>query len=271
MDAKLQLRVQRYGWDAAAPVYDNAWRERLVHVQRALIDACDLKPGQRVIETAAGSGLVTFPIAEAVAPGGQVVATDLSGDMAAMGMENAERLGFESVTFERMNVESITHEDDSFDRAICSLGLMYTPDPVAALREMTRVVRPGGRVAVLVWGERKKCGWADLFPIVDARVKSEVCPLFFGLGVPQALKSAMTDAGLREIEEHRLSQTQHFRNRDELLEAYIDGGAVALASKRFDESTRRGVDDEFLASVARYRNGSGYSIPVEFVLAVGVV
>ncbi len=81
-----------------------------------------------------------------------------------------------------MGAEALDLTDNSFDMAICALGLMYVPDPRKALDEMACVVRPGGKVIATIWGERRKCGWADIFPIVDARVASDVCPMFFASG-----------------------------------------------------------------------------------------
>ncbi|MCH8167330.1 MAG: methyltransferase domain-containing protein [Proteobacteria bacterium] len=270
MDAKLQLRVQRYGWDAAASIYEDEWRENLAPAQEALLDACDLQPGLKVIDTAAGTGLATFPAARAVAPDGHILATDLSGEMVARGAATAEMLGLSNVTFQRMNSEALECQDDSFDRALCSLGLMYMPNPSAALAEMKRVLRPGGRASLAVWGERRKCGWAEVFPIVDARVKSEVCPLFFGLGSPGALVTDMEAAGFSDIEEHRIQSLLFFEGEERVLSALIDGGAVAMAAKRFNDVTRHAVDEEFLASVAAYRTGDRFEIPGEFVIASGI-
>ena len=78
-----------------------------------------------------------------------------------------------------MDAEALELADAGFDVVLCALGLMYVPDPARALREMRRVLRPGGRVVLAVWGERARCGWSPVFPIVDAEVASEVCPLFF--------------------------------------------------------------------------------------------
>ena len=271
MDARLQLRVQRYGWDAAAPVYDDAWRGNLAPAQTAVIEMAELAPGQEVVETAAGSGLVTIPIARAVAATGHVTATDISAKMLEAGQRQVEAAGLENVTFDRQNAEQLTFPPDSFDRGICALGLMYFPSPSAALSEMARVLRPGARAAVAVWGERTNCGWAEIFPIVDARVQSDVCPMFFGLGPPGALEGAMHDAGFEHVEERRISTTLAFADADSLLEAVIDAGPVALAANRFDEDTRAEADAEFLASVAEHRDGDGYAVPGEFVIASGMV
>ncbi len=270
MEAKLQLRVQRYGWDAAAPVYEKEWHQHLAPAQSSLLEMSDLKPGLRVIETAAGSGLVTFPAASAIGPEGQILATDISGEMVNAGNAAAAKLQLSNVTFKRMNAESLECKDDSFDQALCAFGLMYMPDPKIALAEMNRVLKPGGRISIAVWGERRNCGWAEIFPIVDARVNSQVCPLFFGLGTPGGLLSTLQTAGFSDLEEQRIQSNLSFPNAQRLLTAIIDGGAVALAAKRFDSTTRQAVDNEFLASVADYQHGDAYEIPGEFVIASGI-
>lgn len=269
MEVKLQLRIQRYGWDAAVALYEDEWKDHLAPVQRALLGICDLQPEMTVIETAAGTGLITFPAAAVVGLDGSVLATDISGEMVKSGKATAEKLGLLNVTFQRMNAEALDCQDDSFDRALCALGLMYMPDPRAALREMKRVLRPGGLACVAVWGERRNCGWAEIFPIVDSQVHSEVCPLFFGLGTSGALVSDLEAAGFSNIQERRIQSVLSFANSERVISALIDGGAIALAAKRFDHATRQTVEKEFLASVEIFRNGERYEIPGEFVIASG--
>ena len=93
-----------------------------------------------------------------------------------------------NASFARMDAEKLELPDASFDVALCALGLMYMPHPEQAVREMRRVLRPGGRMVIAVWGEHSLCGWSALFPIVDAEVASEVCPLFFQLGHKEGLR-----------------------------------------------------------------------------------
>jgi hypothetical protein len=131
------------------------------------------------------------------------------------------------------------------------------------------VLRPGGRAVVSVWGQRSRCGWAEAFPIVDARVESEVCPLFFRLGTRDALRESLVDAGFVDVTVERLDSRLDFASDDDACGAAFVGGPVALAYSRFDERLQREVCDEYLASIAQHRVGQGYSLPGEFVIAVG--
>ena len=151
--------------------------------------------------------------------------------------------------------------------ALCSLGLMYVPAPDTAARELHRVLRPGGRTVVSVWGARRNCGWAELFPIVDARVSSDVCPMFFALGTPGSLTRILASAGFVDIEETRLQVELAYADDAEALGAAFLGGPVALAHSKFDEATRQSAYAEYLASLADFADGNGYRVPGEFVVA----
>ncbi len=270
MEGKLQLRVQRYGWDAASDWYENGWRVPLAAAQAALLEAAALQAGERVIEAACGSGLVTRAAAAAVGPTGVVLATDLSRNMTDLTARECSRLGLAWVNTARMSADDLVVDEGRFDAAICALGLMYVPDPARAVESMRRAVRPGGRVVATVWGERRHCGWAEIFPIVDARVASDVCPLFFATGAPASLRQMFEAAGLKEVREHRQREVLAFDNERGLLDAMLLGGPVALAVKRFTPEVLAEVEREFLGSVALHRGTDGrYQIPGEFVTVAG--
>jgi hypothetical protein len=120
-----------------------------------------------------------------------------------------------------------------------------------------------------VWGDRRRCGWAEIFPIVDARVASEVCPLFFQLGTGEALAHTMRAAGFEEVRLHRIATELRYDTPEAALEAAFDAGPVALAAARFDAPTRRAADEAYLASIAPFRADDGYRIPGEFVVGEG--
>jgi ubiquinone/menaquinone biosynthesis C-methylase UbiE len=267
MDPRLQRRVQRYGWDRAVTAYEEGWRAQLEPAHSLMLAMVALQPGERVLDVACGTGLVTLRMAEAVGATGAVVGTDISGQMVETARRTAAERGIAHASFERSDAAELPFPDRSFDAAVCALGLMYVPDPVAALREMRRVLRPGGRVAAAVWGARRNCGWAEIFPITDARVASEVCPLFFQLGTRDMLARAFQAAGFIDVRSERLRTTLYYATAEDALGAVFRGGPVALAYSRFDERTKQEVHAEYLASIAGYRDEAGYHIPGEFVVA----
>jgi ubiquinone/menaquinone biosynthesis C-methylase UbiE len=269
MDPRLQRRVQRYGWDKAAADYEAGWRAQLAPAQSLMLETVALQPGERVLDVACGTGLVSFPMLDTVGEAGAVVGVDISAQMVEHARRLAAQRGDGNATFERFDAESVNLEGEPFDAAVCALGLMYVPDPVNALGEMHRLLKPGGRAAAAVWGARAKCGWAEIFPIVDARVASDVCPLFFQLGTKDSLARSFTQAGFTDVRSTRLEVELQYASDDEALNAAFRGGPVALAYSRFDAPTREAVHAEYLQSIEAFRHGSAYRIPGEFVVAVG--
>jgi ubiquinone/menaquinone biosynthesis C-methylase UbiE len=269
MDARLQRRIQRYGWDKAAPHYERFWQAQLAPAQDRLFDLARLTPGERVLDVACGTGLVTFRAAAMVGPAGAVVATDISDAMVAFVSGESARRGMAHVAAARMDAETLEFPGASFDVVLCALGLMYVADPLRALTEARRVLRAGGRFVGAVWGARQKCGWAEIFPIVDARVQSEVCPMFFQLGTRDALERTMGAAGFDEIQTDRISTILEYASADEAVGAAFVGGPVALAHSRFDERAREEAHAEYLASIEPWRTGECYRIPGEFVIVRG--
>jgi len=269
MEPKLHRRVQRYGWDLAVHDYDQYFVPLLRHCSERCLDLSVLQPGERVLDVATGTGVAAFLAAERVGPEGEVIATDISQKMVDVVKEEAARRGVANMGFERVDAEELHYPDGRFDAVLCVLGLMYPADPQRAIEQMLRVLRPGGRAAVAVWGRRDRCGWAEIFPIVDARVNSDVCPMFFQLGGDGMLKYAFETAGFTDCREERLDQPLEFENEHAVLAAVFTGGPVALAYSKFSPELREEVHGEYLESIQPYRrDGDAYHIPGEFVFAV---
>jgi ubiquinone/menaquinone biosynthesis C-methylase UbiE len=266
VDARVQRRVQRYGWDLAATDYEALWQAQLADAQTALLAAAGLRRGERVLDVACGTGLVSFAAAHAVGLTGQVLGVDLSEGMVDAARLRAARREVLNATFMRMDAEALALPDKSFDVALCALGLMYVPDPDQSLREMRRVLKPGGRLVVAVWGERPRCGWAPLFGIVDAEVASEVCPLFFRLGQRDTLVRACVAAGFSAFDEERIATTLVYADAEEACNAAFVGGPVALAWSRFSTEVRERVCAQYLEAIEPWREGNGYRVPGEFVV-----
>lgn len=270
MESALQRRVQRYGWDKAAVYYENFWRRQLKPAQDKLLEMAALQPGQKVIDIACGTGLVSFPAVEKVGKNGFVLGTDISDGMVDIGNKTAREKNETNIRFERMDAEELNVPDEAYDVSVCALGLMYVPDPVKALKEMYRVIIPQGRAVAAVWGQRDRCGWAEIFEIVDRRVSSEVCPMFFSLGNRDMLKRSFEAAGFTRVIFERLTTKLIYHSGDEACGAAFAGGPVALAYHKFSEQIKNEVHIEYLDSIKSFQQGSGYAVPGEFVVAMGV-
>ncbi len=227
-------------------------------------------PGQKVLDIACGTGLVSFRARDLVGAGGAVVGADISEKMIEHCNIKAAQLGLNNISFERMDAEELALEALSFDKALCALGLMYVPDPIKAMKEMRRMLKPGGTCIAAVWGRRDRCGWAELFEIVDQHVASEVCPMFFNLGNPGMLSLSMEAAGFQHVKTDTISSCLQFENDAEACGAAFAGGPVALVYHKFNDLIKEKVHQDYLSSIAAFKKGEGYEIPGEFVVALGI-
>lgn len=269
MEPALQRRLQRYGWDRAADYYENFWQRQLKPAQDKLLQFADLRPGEKCIDIACGTGLISFPSLERVGNGGFVLATDISDNMVKIGNEIARQKAFRNIQFERMDAEELKVPDQEYDVALCALGLMYFPDPIKALKEMYRVLKQGGRAVAAVWGQRDHCGWAEVFEIIDKRVTSEVCPMFFHLGNRDVLKQTFEKAGFSNVTCERLNTELLYQSGEEACGAAFAGGPVALPYHKFPKEVIKDVHKEYLDSLTAFQRGNGYAVPGEFVVALG--
>jgi ubiquinone/menaquinone biosynthesis C-methylase UbiE len=269
VNARLQRRIQRSGWNKAVRYYESCWKQQLAVGHTRLLAMAELQPGERVLDMACGTGIVTCRAAALVGPAGAVLGTDLAEQMVEHARQSASAHGLHQVTFARMDAEDLQFPDAVFDAVLCALGLMYVPDPLRALRMMYRVLRTGGRAVAAVWGQRQHCGWAEIFPIVEARVRSDVCPLFFHLGTADVLAQTLQTAGFTDIVSERLQTILSYASAEEACGAAFAGGPVALAYAHFDTPTRQDAHAAYLAAIEPYRQGHGYAIPGEFVITSG--
>ena len=117
-----------------------------------VLRGAELSPGMKVLDLACGTGEPALSIAHAVGPQGRVVATDLVPQMLDFARENASAQGLENIEFQMADAESLPFADGEFDRVTCRFGVMFFPDIPKAMAEIRRVLKPGGRVCVAVFG-----------------------------------------------------------------------------------------------------------------------
>src|SRR5215211_3139627 len=165
-----------------------------------LLDLAAPQSGDRVLELACGPGGLGLAAAERVAPGGEVVLSDIASEMTQIAAKRAEALGLDNVTTVVLDIESIDQPDAAYDVVLCREGLMFAVDHGQAAREIRRVLRPGGRVALAVWGPRERNPWlGTVLDAVSAHVGAPIPPPGmpgpFSLSDAGELEALLTRAG----------------------------------------------------------------------------
>ena len=127
-------------------------RTMFAPLTEALIEEAGIRAGQSVLDVAGGAGEPSLTIAERVGPDGLVTYTDAVAEMVAAAQQEAQRRAVSNIQFRQGAADALPFDDNSFDVTVSRLGVMLFPDPVAALREILRVTKPGGAVAFAVWG-----------------------------------------------------------------------------------------------------------------------
>jgi ubiquinone/menaquinone biosynthesis C-methylase UbiE len=176
---ELRTRLHRM-WAGVAP----SWHEHADYVdtrgavvtERMLALAAP-QPGERVLELACGPGGLGLAAAERVGPRGEVVLSDVVAEMTAIAAARAKAIGLRNVTTLELDLEQIDQPDGSYDLVLCREGLMFAPDPARAGYEIARVLRPGGRAVIAVWGPRERNPWLGVvLDSVSAQLGKPVPP-----------------------------------------------------------------------------------------------
>ena len=198
---------QKAQWSAAAAGWERwgDWFDRNSgDLAGWLCDAAGLKPGLTALDLACGSGQPSSTAAARVRPGGRVVATDLSPDMVAVTKRKAERLGLDNLEAREMDMQALSFSDASFDGATCRFGLMFCPDPVKAVSEIRRVLKPGARFAAAVWDVPAKNPFftsitSVLGDFVALPPPDPTAPGVFRLAPPGELERVLTAGGFSNV------------------------------------------------------------------------
>ncbi len=194
-------------WERAAAgwgVHADRMRAFGMPVSAWMIEHAGLQPGQRVLELAAGPGDTGFLAAELIRPGGTLVSTDAAETMLEVARGRAAEMGIDNVEFKRIELEWIDLETASVDVALCKWGLMFTTDPEAALKEVRRVLRPGGRIALAAWDLPAVNEWATiptraLVELGHMEPPDPDEPGMFILSAPGRLHELLESAGFLDV------------------------------------------------------------------------
>jgi ubiquinone/menaquinone biosynthesis C-methylase UbiE len=159
-----------------APLYDRVGPRFFSHFGHRLVELARIPSGARVLDVATGKGAVLVPAAAAVGPRGRVTGIDLSEAMVQEAVQEIDRLGLENAEVLEMDAEDLRFPDASFDCVLCAFAIFFFPRLDRALREMRRVLRPGGRIAVTTWDSSFDEQWRWFDELVKAHLPPEAEP-----------------------------------------------------------------------------------------------
>lgn len=148
-----RARVTR-AYDAAADRYDDPANAFWARFGARSIERIGLRSGDRVLDVCCGSGASALPAARAVGPTGSVIGVDLSDNLLGLARRKASAAGLNNLQFRHGDMTSLDLPEVPFDAVVCVFGIFFVPDMTVAVRELWRVVRPGGVLAITTWGPR---------------------------------------------------------------------------------------------------------------------
>jgi SAM-dependent methyltransferase len=265
------LRAQLHGmWAAVAP----AWAEHAVYadtrgaaITAKLLELSAPRPGERVLELACGAGGVGIAAAELVGPAGEVVLSDVAAEMTAIAATRAATLGLDNVRTLTLDLDDLDQPDQAYDVVLCREGLMFALDPARAVAEIRRVLRPGGRVAVAVWGPRARNPWLGVvFDAVSAQLGTPVPPPGipgpFALDDPDRLARLLADAELAGVAVTDVPVPL----RESSFDAWLTrtsalAGPLAKRLSALPETARRQLRARLQVAVRPYQTPTGLDFP----------
>ena len=221
--ARFKEQIRAEWTEEATVVAWRRWHPQLAIAGRgatgAIVEAARVKPGMRVLDLASGTGEPALTLARAVGPAGHVTATDLGPGMLKAAEENAKQAGLTNLTFREADAHQLPFPDESFDRVTCRFGVYYFADVGQALREIRRVLRPGGLAALTALGplERNPLSLSFLEPFLKRVVVPPPPP-----GAPHPFKFAEQGSLARELERAGFRQVEEeFRT---MVDAFHENG-----------------------------------------------
>ena len=270
----------RLQWDSAAEAWDRwgpfigRW---LGAATEAMLDMAAIGPGQRVLDIAAGAGEQTLAAARRVGSQGQVLATDISPGILDYAQRAAQAAGYDHVQIKALDGEA--HDAlpaESFDAAICRVGLIYFPDQQRALRGVRQCLKPGGRIAVVVYATAEKNAFFSL-PVGIIRRRAKLPPPLpgqpgpFSLGADGMLAAALERAGFRGIEVRAIDSPVRLASAAECVRFERESfGALHQMMAGLTPAEREDTWAEIAGALQKFEGEGGFAGPCEMLVGAAV-
>ncbi len=269
MDLNTYRETSLETWDEMASGWEDR-REWLLTITGALndwlVDRVDPKPGQTILDVAAGTGDLGFAAAKRVGDDGRLICTDFAPAMIEAARRNGERLGLSNVEYRVLDAERMDLADDSVDGVLSRWSFMLMADPAAALAETRRVLRDGGTLAFAVWQTPDRNPWAAL-PGMTLVQRGHMpppepgAPGIFAMGEAERVRELVAGAGFGEQRIEELTFEWRYAAEDLWDTLTRLAGPLARVINGLDDEEREATRAAIEESLDQYREGDELVVP----------
>jgi SAM-dependent methyltransferase len=265
-------------WQTAARAW-NEWspalRAWLGPATEIMLDMAKIEPGHRVLDVAAGAGDQTLQAAERVGATGYVLATDISANILVFAAENARRAGHGNIETKVLDGENLDVPEGTFDAVISRVGLIYFPDQQKALAGMKRALKPGGRVAAIVYTTAENNKFFSI-PVSVIRRRANLPPPLpgqpgpFSLGGAGVLEESFRRAGLRDVQSRTVAAPVRMKSAAECVRFEKESfGALHQMLAGLDDAGCEAAWREIEQELRGFESRAGFEGPCEMIIGVG--
>ena len=274
----MQPADTRTQWEGAAPGWARweatiaTWMEPATE---AMLAMAGVNVGARVLDLACGAGSQTLQAARRVRPHGHVVASDIADTMLSHVRENARAAGLTNVMTSSGAAEDLDVSADSFDAVICRLGLMLFVEPARALAAVRRALRPGGKIAAVVFTTPAANSFMaqpmqTLLRHAGKTPPAPGQPGIFALGAPGVLEQLLVGSGLVDVQQRTLALTLRMSSAVQALAMMQEAfGAYRAVINDRPAAVQVAAWAEVAETLKRFETPTGFAAPAEVLVAAG--
>jgi ubiquinone/menaquinone biosynthesis C-methylase UbiE len=279
-DAVKFKETTRAQWESAAEAWDRwgpfigRW---LGAATQAMLDMASIAPGHRVVDVAAGAGEQTLAAAQRVGGRGHVLATDISPTILGYTRRAARAAGYDNV--EVMELDGERHDllpAGAFDAAVSRVGLIYFPDQQRALTGLRECLKPGGRIAAVVYSTPEKNAFFSI-PVGIIRRRAQLPPPLpgqpgpFSLGAEGVLAAALERAGFREVQVRAVDSPVRLPSAAECVRFERESfGALHQMMSGLREAERADTWAEIESELKKFEHEDGFVGPCEMLVGAAL-
>jgi len=233
-----------------------------------LVNLAELRPGEKVLDIACGTGIITRLAFEKVSPGGSVAGLDVNPGMLAVARSITPDT---SIDWYEASAEAMPLPDNAFDVVLCQMGLQFVEDKLVALQEMRRVLSPGGRLMLNVPGPKAEI-FAVMANAMEQHINAQAAGFVnhvFSLHDAKEIQRLMSEAGFDEIDIQASTKTLHLPMPKDFLWQYVYSTPLSAVVLEADEKSRIALEKDVVYKWQKFAENGAMRFEQRMVTASG--